>query len=50
MRLDETRPITLECELRGLCPLLSAQRTQQVSRCVMPIDEAGSPHVDLTDR
>jgi hypothetical protein len=50
MRLDETHPITFECELRGPCPLLSAQDPQQVSRYAMLVDEAGGPYVDFTDR
>jgi hypothetical protein len=50
MRLDETHPITLECELRGPLPLLSAQDPQQVSRCVMLVDQAGGPHMDFADR
>jgi hypothetical protein len=50
MRLDETHPIALECELRGPCSLLSAQDPQQVSRCVMLVDEVGGPHVDFADR
>src|SRR5262249_2217523 len=50
MRLDETHPIALECELRGPCSLLSAQDPQQVSRCVMLVGELGGPPVHFADR
>src|SRR6476469_8243100 len=49
MCLDETHPVMLERELRGPCPLLSAQQWQQGSCDPMVVDEACCPHVDFAD-
>ena len=50
VRLDEMRPVTLGRELRGPCPLLMVENTQQTGRCAAVVGETRSPHVDLAGR
>src|SRR6478609_3748123 len=50
MRLNETNPVVLECELRSPRALLSGQQPQRVGNCVVVVAEAGSPHMNFAAR